>query len=127
MLHTHTRAVTCAAKSHTHFTMALLTESPKHQLTCRRVKDSLAKLHNTVQTWNNLSSRSFDTLNKLVNVLIEEECLTAGSSNTSIGETRMRLHGKIIDKREQLYIELQQSLNSMVSFNVVIIIFYYCT
>ncbi|XP_019849500.1 PREDICTED: cyclin-dependent kinase 2-interacting protein-like [Amphimedon queenslandica] len=94
--------------------MALLVESPKHQLTCRRVKDSLAKLYNTIQTWNSLSSSSFDALNKLANVIIEEECLLAtGTSISSVGETRIRLHGKIIEKREELYVQLQQLLTAM--------------
>ena len=117
-----------AAMSHTHHTMALLVESPKHQLTCRRVKDSLAKLYNTIQTWNNLSSSSFDALNRLVNVIIEEECLlAAGTSSSSVGETRIRLHGKIIDKREGLFVQLQQSLTAMVShyYFIIVSIYYY--
>ena len=98
--------------------MELLSECPQHQLTCRRVKDSLAKLYNTIQSWSSLSSNSFDTLSSLLNILTEEQHLHEGGGATvgEIGgkEARIRLEGKLIDRREKLYSELRQSLDAMV-------------
>ena len=99
--------------------MEVLSECPQHQLTCRRVKDSLAKLYNTIQSWSSLSSSSFDTLSRLLNILTEEQHLHEGGGATvgEIGgkEARIRLEGKLIDRREKLYSELRQSLDAMVS------------
>lgn len=103
---------------HAHYKMATLVESPQHQLTCRRVKDCCAQLYNTTQTWSTLSIQSFNVLNRLMDTLTEENCIISMPSSGGVNVQRVRLEGKLIEKRETLYSQLQESISLMVSLHV---------
>ena len=94
----------------------LLVEFPQHQLTCRRVKDCCAQLHNSMQTWSALNSRSFDILNKLINNLTEQKYVRESSCGIVQNTTsvRERLEGKLIDSSEKFHLELKNVMSEMV-------------
>lgn len=97
-------------------TVDALINSSRHQLTCRRVKDCCAQLHNSIQLWFALNSKSFDILNKLVNILTEQKYMyIRENSFGEMTEVKNRLEGKMIEKSEILYLELQSIMSEMVS------------
>ena len=92
-------------------------EIPRHQLTCRRMRDCCAQLHNNLQQWREINSLSFDTLNKLVNNKMESRhwLETDLGVLAGVGDVAKRMEGKIVEERERLIVELKRALGEMVS------------
>lgn len=96
--------------------ITLLVESSRHQTTCRRVRDCCAQIHNITQTWSSLSSQSFDVLSRLMNTLTKEDYVEKNEELIQENsKVKIRITGKMIEKREELYSQLQQLVSQMVS------------
>ena len=96
----------------------LLSDTPQHQLTCRRVKDCCALMHNTILKWQSLTSESFDVASKIVNTSTEGMHVEQSDSGElkHLSEVKMRLEAKLIEERENNYCRLQELLSEMVCY-----------
>lgn len=94
----------------------VVAEIPRHQLTCRRMKDCCAQLHNNLHQWHEISSLSFDTLNSLVNNKMEKGHLLETDLGvlSDVGDIAKRMEGKIVEERERLIAELKRAVRKMV-------------
>lgn len=93
-----------------------LSRSPSYQATCRRVRDCCAVLHNAKQKWAGLNDTSSAVANKLVNIITQGsyDCVGVVNGNE---ELRKRMEGKLLEEREQLYLNLKNYLLQMVTEN----------
>ena len=94
----------------------VVAEIPRHQLTCRRMKDCCAQLHNNLQQWREINSLSFDTLNSLVNNRMEKRHLLETDLGvlSGVGDVAKRMEGKMVEERERLIAELKRAVGKMV-------------
>ena len=93
-----------------------IADIPRHQLTCRRMRDCCAQLHNNLQQWREINSLSFDTLNSLVNNKMEKRhwLETDLGVLSGVGDVAKRMEGKMVEERERLIVELKGAVGKMV-------------
>ena len=87
------------------------------QLTCRRIKDCCALIHNSVVKWNSLTDESFDVISTLMKGSTEEQYVRHTKFDNApleIPENKTRLEGKIIEEREKNYKQLRTLVAEMV-------------